>query len=226
MQKEHEKINKEKIVKTCGYCFNSTVHEVLHESVGRRLFEEMGGEKYYEPFRFALLKCTTCNCVSLYGDFIWDKDQPAQLLPLLYPSVGELDEAIPQGIREVYREISPIRDKAPNAFANQIRLSLELLCADKAAVGGSLYSKLENLADRGVFPGQLLPKMADIIRKVGNLGSHASGIRLDIWDAQLLDDIYRMVLDYTYVYPQKLSDLKRRIEYSEEKQRTLNARPV
>ena len=215
MQKEHEKINQDKIVLTCGHCFNSTVHEVLNETVGRRLFEEMDGEKYYEPYKFVLLQCTTCKCVSLCGDFIWAGDKPTEELPLLYPSFGELDEAVPQSIRALYREISPIRDRAPNAFANQIRLSLELLCRDKGAAGGSLYGKLEDLSNKGVFPGGLLPKMADIIRKVGNLGSQASGVRLDMWDTRLLDDIYRMVLDYAYVYPQKLADLERRIEYSE-----------
>ncbi len=65
MQKEHEKINQDKIILTCGHCFNSTVHEVLNETVGRRLFEEMDGEKYYEPYKFVLLQCTTCKCVSL-----------------------------------------------------------------------------------------------------------------------------------------------------------------
>ena len=86
MQKEHEKINHDKIILTCGHCFNSTVHEVLNETVGRRLFEEMDGEKYYEPYKFVLLQCTTCKCVSLCGDFIWAGDKPAEELPLLYPS--------------------------------------------------------------------------------------------------------------------------------------------
>ncbi|WP_313182504.1 DUF4145 domain-containing protein [Lacrimispora sp.] len=216
-QKEHEKINKEKIVKMCGHCFNETVQELVYESVGQKLYEEMDDGKYYEPYKFAVLKCTTCDCVSLYGDFIWSGDILSSNLTLLYPSFGELENGIPKNIREIYREIRPIREKAPNAFANQIRASLELLCDDKQAKGSNLYAKLEDLSSKGVFPGQLLKEMINMIRKVGNLGSHASGIRLDIWDVQLLDDIYRMILDYAYVYPEKLADLKRRMDYNERK---------
>lgn len=212
-QKHHEKINKNKLTIMCGHCFNETIHEIVYENIGHKLYEEMDDGKYYELFKFIMLKCTTCDCVSLYGDFIWDGDKSVHDLELLYPSFGVLGRAVPEKIRNIYKEIRPIREKAPNAFANQIRIALELLCEDKRASGSNLFSKLNDLSNKGIFPGQILSEMVNVIREVGNLGSHASGIQLDIWDVQLLDDIFLMIIDYTYIYPEKLIELKRRIEY-------------
>lgn len=210
-------ISEDKLIKLCGHCFNETVHEMINESNGKKLYEQIDSFKYYEPFKFILLKCTTCDCISVYGDFVFSGDKNISHLKLLYPLFGELGEAIPLKICEIYKEIRPFREKAPNAFANQIRIALELICKDKQAKGNNLFNKLNDLSERGIFPGQIMSDMAHIIRYIGNIGSHASEIELDIWDVQLLDDIFRMIIDYTYMAPDKLNNLKRRMEFSKNK---------
>lgn len=48
------------------------------------------------------------------------------------------------------------------------------------------------------------------MRYIGNLGAHASDHEIDTWDAELLDDFFRSVVDYVYIVPSKIERLKQR----------------
>jgi hypothetical protein len=37
--------------------------------------------------------------------------------------------------------------------------------------------------------------MTDLLRRVGNLGAHAGDAEVDFWDAELLDDFFRSVIN-------------------------------
>jgi hypothetical protein len=49
------------------------------------------------------------------------------------------------------------------------------------------------------------------MRHIGNLGAHAGDDDLDFWDAELLDDFFRAIVEYVYVAPSKIERLKQRI---------------
>jgi hypothetical protein len=66
------------------------------------------------------------------------------------------------------------------------------------------------LSSRGIFPGYFA-EITDLMRHVGNLGSHASDKDVDFWDAELLDDFFRSIVEYVYIAPSKIQRLRQRI---------------
>jgi hypothetical protein len=80
---------------------------------------------------YTLVFCLTCQAPLLYhsdpkrtaatrGLALKDKE-------LLWPQAKSLHYSVPERIRLVYEEAVRVKQRAPNAFANQIRRSLEAL---------------------------------------------------------------------------------------------------
>ena len=67
-----------------------------------------------------------------------------------------------------------------------------------------------DLAQSGSLPGAL-GDMATVIRKVGNIASHADGEDVDRWDAELVDALFRSLVDGLYVAPAKVARMRERI---------------
>ena len=49
----------------------------------------------------------------------------------MWPAKGELHAAVPDRVKEVYREAARIKKLSANGFANQIRRALEAVCKDR-----------------------------------------------------------------------------------------------
>jgi hypothetical protein len=120
-------------------------------------------------------------------------------------------QPIPERIYTIYQEVWPLRHRSPTAFIGQIRRLLEFVCKDKNASGTDLFDKLEDLVTKGVFPGYFA-EITDLLRKIGNLGAHADDRELSVWDAELVDDFFRSVVEYVYVAPAKIKRMQRRIQ--------------
>jgi hypothetical protein len=103
-----------------------------------------------------------------------------------------------------------LRRTAPNAFAGQIRRALEYVCQDQNAAGRTLFHQLEDLANRGLLPAALAETTA-ILRKAGNIGVHADEEDIDVWDAELIDELFRLVIEYVYIAPAKTKRLQTRM---------------
>lgn len=71
---------------------------------------------------------------------------------LVWPKPSALHECVPKAVRRIYAESSAIKTRAPNAFANQIRRSLEAVCKDRGATSPTLAQNLTELAHRGEIP--------------------------------------------------------------------------
>ena len=63
---------------------------------------------------------------------------------------------------------------------------------------------------RGTFPGYFA-EITDLMRQIGNLGAHAGDEDVNFWDAELLDDFFRSVVEYVYIAPSEIERLKQRI---------------
>lgn len=92
-----------------------------------------------------------------------------------------------------------------------MRIALEYICNDHGATGRTLFDKLRALVSNKIFPGHFA-EMTDLIRRVGNLGAHANDNEVDFWDAELLDEFFRIVVEYVYVTPSRIQRLKQRIK--------------
>jgi len=212
----------DKIIAECSYCGNTTPHILEHSYTHLMLFDENDeGKKLYEDYTWLSYSCGTCGCLNFYGDFFKVHDEKDLKRLKLYPKGSGLlpsphmlspSNPVPKNILKIYEEVWPLRHKAPSAFVGQVRRLLEFICVDKKASGKNLYAKLKDLIDKDVFPGYF-ENITDLLRKIGNIGVHASDENVDIWDAELIDDFFRFVVEYTYIAPAKIKRLNERIKY-------------
>jgi hypothetical protein len=100
-----------------------------------------------------------------------------------------------------------VKKTSPPAFALLIRRALEALCDDRKAIPGGLDRRLKDLAFRGEIP-PTLAEMVDVIRVLANKSAHTSDLRLTEYDASVMDDLFRAIIEYVYVGPSKLRHLR------------------
>lgn len=203
----------------CYHCGNRVPQKRVGYQRGQELFEHIDGARHAEDFDYILYECPTCQGVSIYGDFAAYPRADSMERKRIYPQGCHLlpDDhkvasinCIPQRILKTYEEIWPLRHIAPNAFAGQVRRALEFICRDQSAQGRTLFDQLKDLVTRGTFPGYF-SEVTDLMRQIGNLGAHAGDDEVDFWDAELLDDFFRSVVEYVYVVPSKIDRMKQRI---------------
>jgi Domain of unknown function (DUF4145) len=184
------------------------------------LDKEDGG-KIFNPYTWIGYACGTCGGLSLYGAF-FDLDigsesiaeaklhpRGADILPP--PHMMSPNQPVPGRVLSLYVEAWPLRHKAPSAFVGQIRRLLEFVRTEQSATGRNLFEQLTDLSTKGVFPGYFT-KITDLLRKVGNMGAHAGEEDLSVWDAELIDDFFRSVIEYIYIAPAKIRRMETRLE--------------
>lgn len=206
---------------TCYHCGNRTPQAQVYEHTAKLLYEEIGDDRYYEPFAFFALTCATCGGLSLFGGFrheVTERENPLSY-HRLYPRGPEIvppahtvseQDPLPRPVLRAYTRAWPLRHLNPSAFANQIRRALECLCKDQQAKGRHLADKLRDLARRNVFPPELA-EIAHLVREVGNIGSHSSSREIDIWDAELIDELFCLIPRYVYLGRSHLRRMRQRL---------------
>jgi hypothetical protein len=207
------------LVLECGHCGNLSKHNVIHRHCAPLLFDEVEEQVLYEDYEWLTYECSTCNGICLHGGFVESEVDDREIHPRLYPHGSDLTpephklagtNPIPIRVRRIYEEAYPLRKRSPNSFVVQVRRALEFICDDKSAEGRHLFHKLEHLVKLGVFPGYF-SEMTELLREVGNIGAHADENDADVWDAELVDDFFRAVVEYVYVAPSKIKRLKQRL---------------
>lgn len=207
-----------KAISLCYHCGNRVPLVQVGSYLGRQLFEHMEGERFDEAFEYFVYSCPTCEGVSIFGDLVKYPSGRSLDERRLYPQGNRLlperhklvlSDCVPARIISLYNEVWPLRHIAPDAFAGQVRRALEFICLDQKAKGRTLAEQLKDLAARGTFPGHFA-EMTDLMRHVGNLGVHAGETSVDFWDAELLDDSFRSVVEYVYIAPSRIERMRQR----------------
>lgn len=206
----------------CYHCGNRAPHCRLAVHQGQELFDYDGKIRYKEEFLYYVYKCKTCEGISIYGDFSQYGEPERSLDEMrLYPEGSKLEPkshtvspspCIPIHVREIYEEIWPLRHLAPNAFAGQVRRLLEFVCKDCEASGGKLFHQIQDLIKKGIFPAHI-SKIADKLRNMGNVGSHAAESEIGYGKAELIDYFFRSVIEYVYIIPAQLKRLSEREKF-------------
>jgi hypothetical protein len=188
---------------------------------GKELYEEIDHRRFFEAYEVSIYRCPTCEGLSLFGDYLQYPRTKAFAEKRLYPRGSMLLPAkhllgdpncVPKRTLAEYEQIWPLRFLAPTAFAISIRLLLEGICIEQQAQGNTLFKQLKDLVARGTFPGNFA-EITDLVRQVGNLGAHSAATDIDVWDAELLDDFFRSIIEYVYIVPSKIARLKQRISF-------------
>ena len=92
------------------------------------------GSENEHPWSTFVAVCETCGHLLLYnnaGDQF--EEDEFHYSDLVYPKTGRLHHSVPKLISNVYEEAFRIKAISPNAFAVQIRRSLEAVCEDRGA---------------------------------------------------------------------------------------------
>ena len=201
------------VVVPCPHCGNTTPQTLVSQSRIARRPDGTYTDWYY------LLACSTCQNSAFYRHPPPDDIADGAFLPemsaedgtLAWPAVGRLDDSVPARVRGIYAEADRIKAFAPNAFANQVRRALEAVCQDRAAAGGTLAKNLNTLASRGEIP-PTLADMTNILRHLGNIGSHAGDEEIDPEYVDVIDDFFRAVVEYVYIAPKRVQEVRDRLE--------------
>lgn len=174
---------------------------------------------------YTMVVCETCDHAAVYrearrerqqldmrsmlGASSWSLDQKE----IVWPDSNKLHSSIPDAVRTCYEEAAAIKARAPNAFANQIRRALEALCKDRGSTKKILAQNLKELCDRGELPPPL-GMMTDILRMLGNKGSHASDDPVEPEYVDAIDEFFRAVVEYVYVAPHRVNEVQARLDYA------------
>ncbi len=206
----------------CSHCGNRTPHSRTFEYTYAMFWDELDqNQKVYEPYTWLGYACGTCKGLNVYGaffniDLLAEDLERGKLHPrgadmLPPPHTLSPNQPIPLKIINLYQEVWPLRHRAPAAFIGQVRRLLESICVDQNATGKDLFAKLQDLSLKGIFPGYF-NQITDLLRKVGNMGAHAGDEELSSWDAELIDDFFRSIIDYVYIAPARIKRMEHRLK--------------
>ena len=69
---------------------------------------------------------------------------------------------------------------------------------------------LMDLAKRGIIP-PILAEMTNLIKEIGNAGTHEDNFSLNKFDSELVNDFFLALVDFIYTIPSKIKKIKNRI---------------
>ena len=222
----------------CPHCSNEVPMELVTEAYGREIkyigkndFEiikaiaEIGRtegvppktREFTEPEVFTIYKCPTCEDITILKksyenvtiEDLKEPDFVEKNQIIIYPITKILnDNIIPVDVCNMYNEASKLKPISPNSFATTIRRAIEYICDEQGAkASDNIYNKLEELSKKGILPRNVID-MGHIIRKVAKYGGHPKDEEITSTDADLLDDIFSLILEYIYVTPHKVKMLE------------------
>jgi hypothetical protein len=193
----------------CPHCGNKSLQKLIHSQgtsgTGWLISDH---EEVDLTVVYFVASCETCNHILVYRaiDDIPD-DKFFTYASLVFPESGELNVSVPKIVSNIYKEVFRIKSLAPNAFAVQIRRALETLCEDRGAKKGTLLNMLNELSAKGEIPSTLM-ETTDLLRLLGNIGAHASEESVKPWQVETLDEFFRAIVEYVYVAPGKIKELR------------------
>jgi hypothetical protein len=189
----------------CGHCGNVGNCKVKAEYT-RDIITEWDAH-YVTTWR--LLQCPACTNIILHQTFV-DSEMPSgepDDVKILYPTARAHLPKLPIEIAKEYEATLKVRTISSNACAVLARRTLEAICKQQGATGGSLYQQLDSLLKSASIP-PLLGDVAHLGRQIGNLGAHFGKGEASDEDVAVMLDFLETILEYLYVIPDKVAAVK------------------
>jgi hypothetical protein len=209
--------NQMRRISFCPHCGNVAPQRLVfkHETNVKEI-DAGGNVELAEPEDYYLVLCETCNEPLLYHvdvdtpyhePYAPDADNDEELdrfyfAERLWPSLG-IPPGLPEPVRLCYAEALRLKPVSPSAFAVQIRRGLEAMCDDRGAAKGHLEKRLKDLSSRGEIPPNLV-EVTQVLRALGNVGAHDFDAKLNVRDANVINQFFRSIMEYVYVAPHSL----------------------
>jgi len=196
----------------CEKCHVKTRHKVL-QSVDLSGEEEDWGYHYWESYQ--VVQCQGCDSLSFRqslanSEDTIDDEETGESFPQttenLYPSrVAGRHKlrrlyALPPNVSRIYSEThAALCNSQPVLTGVGVRALVETVCNEKAATGGDLKERINNLVTKGV----LTTTDADILHKMRVLGNKAAH-EVEPHSEETLKvamDVIEHLLDAVYILP-------------------------
>lgn len=209
------------VVMMCRHCGNKTVmHQVADFKYQGS--EDVAWDDYGNPIfsiswsdYYALHFCPVCSNVTLRKTsfFSEDRDETGKIIPteeVLYPTLKWESRNMPKNVSAAFESAIKVRHIDGAICALSLRRTLEMMCRDRGATTGNLYSKLQQLSREGILP-PIVENMASVLKNVGNAAAHADDAEFPLELVEAMINFTQTVLDYVYHLPQALEDIQKRL---------------
>jgi hypothetical protein len=186
----------------CGHCRNVSPMEIgATYSTIRQHDDDASDIVWEEGTAYEIVVCPACERVTFRSGFWHENMDPSEVeYVILYPSGERALHGLPQKIAKAYQAAQKVRNIDANAYGVLLGRVLEFVCEDRTATGDTLDKKLKSLAGTSEIPPKLV-EVAAGLRKLRNIGAHASFGELTEKELPVLDDLTRAILDYVYFAP-------------------------
>ncbi len=187
---------------SCSNCGNISKMPVIGD-----VYEDC--TEYHEEYgpgpdcgvHYHILSCPACKEVNITKhDWHDEMDEEDVNVKILYPKKERIPLGLPDRIKEQYIIADKVKSIDVSLYAIAIRKMLEMVCKDRKANGKTLDAMLKDLAKRNELPGKLVD-VAKGVRLFGNMGAHASDIKLKNNEIPLLEALSKAILEYIYSAP-------------------------
>lgn len=199
---------------TCNHCGNKAPMLIAATYNKIRNHEDESSCLSWDEGNFwEMLECPSCSEI-LFRKGYWHEylcDEAGPDYEMLYPSRSESIRGLPIHIAKTYEAAQKVKAIESNAFAVLLGRVLDLVCIDKNAAGGSLFERLQDIANKGIMPQQLA-EMAHALRQLRNIGAHADLGELTSAEVPILDDLSKAILEYVYSAPALVQLVQLKIE--------------
>jgi hypothetical protein len=156
---------------------------------------------------WAAMSCPRC------GGIVMLEVGAPQSSPVIMMTIPEEDAAarvnnVPQDVLDYYRGAIRVLDAGvPDAAAVQLRRTLEAAAAHFEIDTGPLIQRIKKLIEAGLITKDF-GKVLDHVREVGNVGAHASDVRVDEETARRALRFTTAVLRNLFEIPAELAALE------------------
>ena len=205
---------KEFRLEQCYHCGNKGLMELKCEC-----HQQFGGEidgSMEEHFTWTLLKCKVCNMITLiqvYTDETMCNEEHGQEFykENIYPLNNYNMKNVPNKISSAFEAALKVKNIDLKICMMGMRRVLELICKDNSARGRNLEAKIEDMINKNIFPREM-ESAYTIIRKVGNDAAHSDRLNLSVRDVDEIFSLLYSIINYLYIIPSKMLELKAKIE--------------
>jgi hypothetical protein len=153
------------------------------------------------------MSCPRCGGIVVLE--VSDPNQPAVIMSMLPEDdgAGRVNN-VPQDVLDYYRGAIRVLDAGvPDAAAVQLRRTLEAAAAHFGIDSGPLIQRIKKLIEAGLITKDF-GKVLDHVREVGNVGAHASDVRVDEETARRALRFTTAVLRNLFEIPAELAALE------------------
>ena len=213
---------KEQIIMQCYHCGNKglmNVVNIITQKFGGTFVNSFGDveHEFEEHYTWKLLLCPVCHMPTLYQTYTDEsmeyEENQGYDIKILYPEVQMDLTNVPEIVASNFESALRIKNINKDMCLTALRKTLEMICLDKNARGNSLESKIKNLVATNVFPKEL-DNAYYLIRKYGNAGTHSKNVSAGNYEVEELIRILYDVINYLYMLPVKLVNMKSKYDSS------------